>query len=126
VPIKPRNRVLEAALNPVRPERLVQKEIIELLRLKHIPFWRIGQRDARGTQDPGVPDIVCFPERHRGLGLVATLWIEVKRSDGGRWAPAQRAFSAIVKAVGYPNYYLLAKDPQEVIDYLAWLQRGVS
>lgn len=112
----------------VRPEALVQKEIIQLLRLKHVPFWRIGQRDARGTQDPGVPDIVCFPFGEAGQHVRSLLWIEVKRSDGGKWAPAQQEFARCCSETlswnGRVAWYLLAYDPQQVADALARLGRG--
>jgi hypothetical protein len=105
-----RNAVLEAALHPVVPERVVQRDILELLHRLGVPFWRIGQRDARGTQDPGVPDLVAV---HRTKGL---FWVEVKRSKGGRQSPDQRRFQDIVEAAG--GVYLLADNVAVVAFFL--------
>lgn len=120
-----RNGVLEAALHPIVPERVVQKQIIDLLRQLQIPFWRIGQRDARGTQDPGVPDIVCFVP-WAGPSERLTVWIEVKRSDGGRLSEAQRHFGEIAADAGNPR--IVAADPQTVARAIFQLRtaRGIT
>lgn len=71
----------------VRLESQEQAEAIRYLGLRGWRAWRIGQRNARGTQDAGVPDVVAI-HPHHGL-----LWYECKR-EGGKQSAAQRAFEA--------------------------------
>jgi hypothetical protein len=56
--------------------------------------WRIGQKNATGTQDPGVPDVVAIHVEH---GL---LWWEAKREFGGEQSAAQKGFQAACRAAG--------------------------
>jgi hypothetical protein len=71
-----------------------QQAGIQLLRIMGFSTWRVGQRNARGTQDAGVPDVVAIHPAH---GL---LFWEAKRPRGGRQSPAQRAFQAAADAAG--------------------------
>lgn len=75
------------------PESQEQAEAVAYLRLRGYAVWRIGQRNAKGTQDAGVPDVVAIHPAH---GL---LWYECKR-EGGRQSPAQHAFEAACREAG--------------------------
>jgi hypothetical protein len=78
----------------VRPEAAEQRAGLELLATRGWVAWRIGQYDARRTQDPGVPDVYALHPRHGGL------WWEVKRETGGRLSDAQKAFREQCQAAG--------------------------
>lgn len=81
-------------------EHEVQKACIEYLQLRGFRTWRIGQRDARGTQDPGPADVFATHPRF------GQLWVECKRAIGGRQSVAQRLFQQAVEAAG--GRYVLA------------------
>lgn len=87
------------------------KWIVATLRDCGVRFWRIGQQDARGTQDAGPADIVFFDRRRR-----VTVWIEAKREEGGRQSADQRDFQLEAEAAG--DVYLLLNDQQVLIDFL--------
>jgi hypothetical protein len=87
-------------------EAPVQRGNIEVLELLHWRTWRIGQRDARGTQDPGPADLISLKP---GCGVLFT---ESKRIVGGRQSPAQKEFEAHCIAAGVP--YILANDPAKL------------
>lgn len=93
-------------------EATEQRRILELLWADGWSTWRIGQQDARGTQDPGVPDVYALHPRH------GALWIEAKRPHGGVQSAAQRAFESACEAAGVR--YVVGALPQ-VEDYLAQL-----
>lgn len=73
-----------------------QREIIALLELHGWRTWRIGQRNATGTQDAGVADLYAL---HPRFGAV---WVEAKRPDGGRQSPAQLDFQRACVAARVP------------------------
>jgi hypothetical protein len=76
-----------------KTEAQVQREIVNALKLAGWSVWRIGQRDARKTQDPGVPDLYAMHRTRWGsLGFGSRAWIEVKRPVGGVQSKAQRDF----------------------------------
>lgn len=77
-----------------RPEAREQRLGIRLLQLHGYQTWRIGQRNATGTQDPGVPDVCAL---HPKYGL---LWWEAKREIGGRQSAAQQRFELACWAAG--------------------------
>ncbi len=77
-----------------RSEAAEQRMGLQLLALLGWRTWRCGQRDARGTQDPGVPDVVAI---HAVYGL---LFWEAKRPKGGRQSDAQREFEQACAATG--------------------------
>lgn len=78
---------------PTDPEAVEQMAGIQWLQVHGWQTWRIGQRDARGTQDPGVPDVVAIHPDH---GLI---WWEAK-GKGGRQSGAQMAFEAACREAG--------------------------
>lgn len=102
-------------LPPDAREATVQRAVIARLHALGFRVWRIGQYVARGTQDPGVPDVYAI---HRTRPL--RVWVECKRRTGGVQSAAQRAFAVAVTAAG--GEYVLAHDPA-VID--AWWRARV-
>lgn len=88
------------------PESEEQEAIRAELLADGWEVWRVGQRDARGTQDPGVSDLFAV---HRARRLL--VFVEVKRPDGGVESEPQAAFGAAVKAVGGPVSYVCGALP---------------
>lgn len=75
----------------MKSEAAVQREVVRYLKALGYRVWRVGQRNARGTQDPGVSDLIVI-----GKGR---LWfMEVKREDG-KQRPDQREFHRAIGAV---------------------------
>lgn len=74
-------------------EAAVQRACIQLLGQLEIPVYRVGQRNAHGTQDPGVSDLIVLSRRH---GIV---FVEVKK-PGGVQSPAQQIFERDVRDAG--------------------------
>lgn len=102
-----------------RSEAYVQRRIIAALTNAGWRTWRIGQYNARRTQDPGVPDVYAMrPVRTwRGVGaLCADVWIECKRSHGGRQSEAQREFERQCEHAGVR--YILAKSVDDIRELL--------
>ena len=76
----------------MKSEAAVQREVVRYLKALGAKVWRVGQRDARGTQDAGVSDLIVF---HGGR----CLFLEVK-SATGKQRTEQREFEAAVRTVG--------------------------
>lgn len=87
-------------LAPTITEAEVQRAVLRVLSLHGWATWRIGQRNARGTQDPGVPDIYALHHEH------GALWIEVKR-PGGRQSAHQERFEELSVGAGQ-SYWLIS------------------
>lgn len=98
----PRRQLARALARQVR-EADVQRACVRYLTLTGWSVWRIGQRDARGTQDAGVPDLVAFRAGQM-------IWLECKRPVGGRQSPAQRRFQAACEAAGVAYHVIRSLD----------------
>ncbi|HXU23549.1 MAG TPA: hypothetical protein VN697_05920 [Tepidiformaceae bacterium] len=107
-----------------KTEAQVQREIVNALKLAGWAVWRIGQRDARKTQDPGVPDLYAmragFWSNPRARADVyhapRSVWIEVKRPVGGVQSDAQRRFEASCAATF--QTYILARSVDDIKELL--------
>src|SRR6185312_2876249 len=107
-----------------KTEAQVQREIVNALKLAGWSVWRIGQRDARKTQDPGVPDLYAmragFWSNPRARADVyhapRSVWIEVKRPVGGVQSDAQRRFEASCAATF--QTYILARSVDDIKELL--------
>jgi len=107
-----------------RSEASVQREIVNALKLAGWSVWRIGQRDARKTQDPGVPDLYAMRSAAWRATQTAYLsvhgaghvFIEVKRPVGGVQSPEQREFQSLAKMCGQP--YILARSVDDIKELL--------
>ena len=80
-------------------EKVEQAHILQLIASVGGTAYVLGTRrpkgDYQGTrQTPGVPDVIAFVPKPtmRGHGMQIALFIEVKRSVGGRLSPEQSAF----------------------------------
>lgn len=91
-----------------REEAEEQAEGIRRLELYGFQVWRVGQRDARGTMDAGVSDVIAFAEG------VVVFW-EAKRSHDWRQSAEQKRFMRACEAAGVT--YLLG--PAVVVE--RWL-----
>lgn len=89
-------------------EIMVQTECLKELKKAGWLVWRVGQRNAKGTQDAGVSDLIAMRER--------LVMIEMKRPVGGEQSPAQRAFQAACEAAGVE--YRIARRVNDVRDLL--------
>jgi len=99
-----------------RSEASVQREIVNALKLAGWSVWRIGQRDARKTQDPGVPDLYALkPLRPKSTSPWAA-WIEVKRPVGGVQSDDQREFQKLCDAAC--ETYILARSVDDIKELL--------
>ena len=76
-----------------------QLAIVELLTLHGWRVWRIGQRNAEGTQDAGVADLYAL---HRRYGA---LWVEAKRPHNGRLKRDQKDFREECLACRVPHVW---------------------
>jgi len=81
-----------SASDPPR-ENTVQEDCRQALLDDGWEVYRVGQRNARGTQDAGVSDLLCF---HPALGI---WFVEAKAEDGAQ-SIAQRKFEIAVRAAG--------------------------
>jgi hypothetical protein len=90
-------------------EAQIQQEIRRALLIAGWRVWRVGQRNAKGTQDAGVSDLIAMKP---GLGVV---FVEVK-APSGRQSAAQRWFEAVCRAAG--GRYLLARSVDDVLELL--------
>jgi hypothetical protein len=78
---------------PERAEADEQRSGIALFEAQGWRVWRVGQRDARGTQDPGFPDVTAIHPKH---GL---LFWEAK-GKGGRQSEEQKDFQRACEEAG--------------------------
>lgn len=91
-------------MKPV-PEKVVQAQVVHLLRSIGASVYVLGTKRARGDhqgtrQTPGIGDLYCFlPAPKLGEGHACALWVEVK-SASGRLRPEQAAFRAGCLAAG--------------------------
>lgn len=99
---------------PAAPESKVQRALIEVLEVFGYVVYRVGQRNATGTQDPGVSDLIALCARDRLI-----LFVEAKKV-GGRQSLAQRGFQLAIEAAG--GYYILADDAVVLAGVLALLR----
>src|SRR5574340_1467293 len=65
-------------------EAIVQRALCHALKDSGWSVWRVGQYDARRTQDAGVSDVIAAHRRH------GVWFLEVKRESGGVVSDAQR------------------------------------
>ena len=98
-----------AAPKDPTPERVIQARGIDLLRRTGWRVWRVGQYNARRTQDAGVPDVIAAKDTH-------LVFIEFKRAHGGVQSDAQKAFEDAATTAGVP--YWLISDVQVLADKL--------
>jgi len=89
-----------------RSEASVQRQALRYLKATGWACWRVGQRNAKGTQDAGVSDLICAHPVH------GVWFIEVKRPQGGRQSDAQRDFQAAIEAAG--GHYALVTGLHDV------------
>jgi hypothetical protein len=82
--------------DPERLEDAEQQEGLELLERLGWRAWRTGQRNARGTQDPGIGDVYALHPRH------GSLWWEAKRPVGGVQSAAQVTFETHCRMAAVP------------------------
>lgn len=104
------------ASTPRRSEASVQREIIYALTNAGWRTWRIGQYNARRTQDAGVPDVYAMRPWAIGYAMPLQCWVEVKRSHGGRQSVAQREFQRQCEAAGVR--YILATSVDDIRELL--------
>jgi len=93
-----------------KTEAQVQREIVNALKLAGCEVYPVGQRDARKTQRPGVPDLIVFAK-----GRLA--FVECKRPVGGRQSDAQLNFQTECDIAGVD--YVLARGVSDVVHLLA-------
>lgn len=76
----------------VPSEKVEQAGIIALIRALGGYVWELSQRRAT-QQTPGIGDLYCVvPARAGEFPPAIALWVEAKRSRGGRVSPAQKHF----------------------------------
>jgi hypothetical protein len=105
---------------PRIPEKVIQQQIVRLLRSLGAAVYVMGTARPRGDyagtcQTPGIPDLVVFlPSRGTGTNEQRLVYVEVKAA-GGTLRPAQADFRA----------HCLAADVAHVVGDLdaviAWL-----
>ena len=95
-----------------KTEAQVQREIVNALKLAGYWVWRVGQRDARKTQDSGVPDLIAIRE----CGKMRMAFVEVKRPVGGVQSYAQGRFQYACDAAGVR--YILARSVDDIKELL--------
>ncbi|HXE84102.1 MAG TPA: hypothetical protein VN513_12305 [Gemmatimonadales bacterium] len=107
-----------------KTEAQVQREIVNALKLAGWSVWRIGQRNAKGTQDAGVPDIFATNGpiiQKTDSGYILSfmgggVFIEVKRPVGGVQSEAQKVFERACRGCG--QRYILARSVDDIRDLL--------
>ena len=109
-------RTAKATRDPT-PERVIQKLGIDLLRRTGWTVWRVGQYNARRTQDAGVPDVIAAKGQH-------LIFVEFKRASGGVQSDDQKKFEDAAVSAGVP-YYLIS-DVQVLAGLLANLNRAAA
>jgi hypothetical protein len=100
-------------------------EIIKLLESKGIRFFRMQsgsilvKRGRKIALNPiGTPDILCLLNTVMESGNI--LWLEIKRTEGGKPSKEQVAFQKQVESLG--EIYLLARSAEYV---KAWLDANI-
>lgn len=113
---------MRTALEDLEKESHVQAKALEVLRLFGYDAWRIGQQNAKGTQDAGPSDIIAT---HGGDHLL--LFVEVKRKrhrkKGNGQSDAQRLFQAAIEST-LCAHYLLVDDVVVLAERLSDLRRA--
>jgi hypothetical protein len=114
---------------PKRSEADVKRSVMELLRMRHIMFFRMnagstilanrggGFRKIEG-HPAGTADILAFIALHPGGPFQCSddpVWIELKSSTG-KQSPEQKEFQKMVESEGH--VYLLARSAAEVEEWL--------
>lgn len=91
------------------PERVVQQQVVTLLRACGASVYVLGTRRPRGDyqgtrQSPGIPDLYALlpAPKLAGGGTPTGVWIEVKR-QGGRLRPEQASFAQQCRAARIPH-----------------------
>ena len=87
----------------MKSEAAVQREVVRYLKALGYRVWRVGQRNARGTQDAGVSDLIVF-------GDYRCFFLEIKRADG-KQRPDQREFQRAVESINPAAEYELPIEP---------------
>ena len=91
-----------------RSEASVQRQALRYLKATGWACWRVGQRNAKGTQDAGVSDTIAVHPEH------GVWFIEFKCAHGGRQSQAQRDFQAAIEAAG--GHYALVTGLHDVAE----------
>lgn len=105
------------ALQRNRTEAEVQIEGVRALRDNGWHTWRVGQRDARGTQDAGVADVLAFNIENPSPIKIA--FVEYKREKGGKQSESQRIFQSLVGRLGTEQVkYFLARSLDDIAELL--------
>ena len=91
------------------PESARQRDIRAELIQAGWAVWRVGQRNAKGTQDAGVPDLIAI---HPRQGLV---FVECKRPHRGVVSAKQQEFREACAEAGVA--YVVAS---QVADLAEW------
>ena len=109
------------------PEGL-QRAVTDLLSAERIFWLRMNSGNTFGTykgkkwckrgHEPGTADLLCSPLIG---GFPVWLWLEVKAAEG-KQTQLQVDFERRVTQLGH--YYLLVRDPQQVIDWLRVYRAG--
>lgn len=90
------------------PEKVVQQQIVELLRRLGARVYVIGTKRRRGEfqgtmMSPGIPDLYAVLPALPHVGVKGGgLWVEVK-GEGGRLRPEQAQFAAACLEHGIPH-----------------------
>lgn len=95
-------------------EAHVQAACIDLMQGAGWVCYRIGQKNAKGTQDPGVADTFNVHEAR-----MLMVWIEYKDPDDSRLSDKQREFRKHV--VGAGGRYWVIHSRAELVGQLAGL-----
>lgn len=98
-----------------RSEASIQREIVNALKAAGWRVWRIGQRDARKTQDAGVPDLFAMRPWVMGWVMPLATWIECKRADG-KQSEAQKDFERRCEHAG--QRYVVARSLDDIRELL--------
>lgn len=110
---------------PRVPEKMVQAQIVDLLRKVGAEVYVLGtvrpKGDTPGTrQSKGLPDVYAFlPPRH--VTCWVTLWVEVK-SEGGKLRPEQETFRELCL---WASHHYIVGGLEDVTLYLqrfGWLK----
>lgn len=90
----------------MKSEAAVQREVVRYLKALGYRVWRVGQRNARGTQDAGVSDLIV-------TGKNRCWFLEMKRADG-KQSSAQCTFGAHINTAVHPPVYAVVRSLADV------------